>query len=171
MLIFVVSYTIQFKLNFVASNLPKMLIFGKFDLFGVEAFYLKKRNGRIVAECCSVLQCVAVCCSVLQCVAECCSVLQCVAVCCSVLQCVAVCCSVLQCVAVCPFDALSCRLFSTKEPLIIGLFGGQWRVKIRHPMGLRHPVEFNWSINWSICMMFLFGLLSFRWSIVLNQKS
>ena len=115
MLIFVVSYKIQFKLNFVASNLPKMLIFGKFHLFGVEAFYLKKRNGRIDAECCKVLQCVAVRCSVLQCVAEC----------CSVLQCVAVCCSVLQCVAVCPFDALSCRLFSTKEPLIIGLFGGK----------------------------------------------
>ena len=45
---------------------------------------------RLVAVCCSVLQCVAVCCSVLQCVAACCSVLQRVAVCCSVLQCVAV---------------------------------------------------------------------------------
>jgi len=37
---------------------------------------------KLVAACCSVLQCVAVCCSVLQCVAVCCSVLQCVAVCC-----------------------------------------------------------------------------------------
>jgi len=47
------------------------------------------------------LQCAAVCCcSVLQrVVAQCCSALQCVAVCCSVMQCVAVCCSVLQCVA------------------------------------------------------------------------
>ena len=35
---------------------------------------------RVVALCCSVLQCAVVSCSVLQCVAVCCSVLQCVAV-------------------------------------------------------------------------------------------
>jgi len=76
---------------------------------------------RIVAVCCSVLQCVAVCCSVLPrvavwyCVLPCvarqrvavyCAVLQRVAVCYCVLSCgalrrVAVCCSVLQRVAVC----------------------------------------------------------------------
>jgi len=40
-----------------------------------------------------------------------------------------------------PQDALSNRSFSAKEPLIIGLFGGKWPLKIRHPMGLRHPVQ------------------------------
>ena len=56
----------------------------------------------IIAECCSVLQCVAV---LRACMTPLMSrymdmlggVLQCVAVCCSVLQYVAVCCSVLQC--------------------------------------------------------------------------
>jgi len=37
-------------------------------------------------------------------------------------------------------DALSCRSFSAKERLIIGLFCGKWPKKIRHPMTLRHPV-------------------------------
>ena len=37
-------------------------------------------SGRVIAVCCSVLQCVAVRCSVLQCVAVCCSALQCVSV-------------------------------------------------------------------------------------------
>jgi len=37
-------------------------------------------------------------------------------------------------------DVLSCRSFSAKEPLVIGLFGGKWPLKIRHPKGLRHPV-------------------------------
>ena len=36
--------------------------------------------------------------------------------------------------------ALSCRSFVAKEPLIIGLFCGKWPGKIRHPMGLGHPV-------------------------------
>jgi len=35
---------------------------------------------------------------------------------------------------------LSCRSFPAKEPLIIGLFCGKWRIKMRHPMTLRHPV-------------------------------
>ena len=39
-----------------------------------------------------------------------------------------------------PYDALSCRSFFVKEPLIIWLFCGQLPVNIRHPMGLRHPV-------------------------------
>ena len=30
-------------------------------------------------------------------------------------------------------------LYFAKQPLIIGLFCGKWPVKIRHPMGLRHP--------------------------------
>jgi len=37
-------------------------------------------------------------------------------------------------------DALSCRSFFAKEPLIIGLFCRKWPLKIRHPMCLRHPV-------------------------------
>jgi len=37
-------------------------------------------------------------------------------------------------------DASSCRSFSAKEPLIIGLFCGKWPTKIRHPMGLHHSV-------------------------------
>jgi len=32
------------------------------------------------------------------------------------------------------------EILFTKEPLIIGLFGGKWRIKIRLPMHLRHPV-------------------------------
>ena len=39
-----------------------------------------------------------------------------------------------------PQDALSCRSFFAKEPLIIGLFCGKWPVMIRHPMTIRHPV-------------------------------
>ena len=36
--------------------------------------------------------------------------------------------------------SLSCRSFSTKEPLNIGHFCRQWHIKIRDPMSLRHPV-------------------------------
>jgi len=39
-----------------------------------------------------------------------------------------------------PQDALSCRSFFAKEPLITGLFCGKRPVKIRHAMGLHHPV-------------------------------
>jgi len=35
---------------------------------------------------------------------------------------------------------MPCKSLSKKEPLIIGLFCGEWHMKIRHPMGLRHPV-------------------------------
>ena len=35
---------------------------------------------------------------------------------------------------------ISCRSFSAKEPPSIGLFCGKLPKKIRHPMGLRHPV-------------------------------
>jgi len=40
-----------------------------------------------------------------------------------------------------PLDALSCRSFFAKEPLIIWLFCGKWPMKIRHPVGLRHSVS------------------------------
>jgi len=58
-------------------------------------------SDRVVAVCCSVLQCAAVCCSVLQCVEVCCGVLQRVAVWCSALQCIALYCIASQCVAAC----------------------------------------------------------------------
>ena len=38
------------------------------------------------------------------------------------------------------YDPLSCRSFSTKEPLNIGHFCRKWPIKIRDPMSLRHPV-------------------------------
>jgi len=38
------------------------------------------------------------------------------------------------------WDPLSCRSFSTTEPLNIGHFCGKWPIKIRDPMSLRHPV-------------------------------
>jgi len=38
------------------------------------------------------------------------------------------------------YDALYCRSLSAKEPTIIGLFCRQYRLKIRHPTYLRHPV-------------------------------
>jgi len=37
-------------------------------------------------------------------------------------------------------DPLSCRSFSTKDPLDLGHFCGKWRIKTRDPMSLRHPV-------------------------------
>jgi len=38
------------------------------------------------------------------------------------------------------WDPLRCRSFSTREPLNIGHFCGKWRIKIRDPMSLCHPV-------------------------------
>ena len=38
------------------------------------------------------------------------------------------------------WDPLSCRSFSTKEPLNIGHVCGKWPMKIRDPMSHRHPV-------------------------------
>ena len=40
-----------------------------------------------------------------------------------------------------PLDALSCRSIFAKEPQIIGLFCAEWPIKMRHHMGLRHPVH------------------------------
>ena len=37
--------------------------------------------------------------------------------------------------------------FFAKEPLMIGLLCGKWPVKIRHPMGLRHPVSYVYTRN------------------------
>jgi len=34
-----------------------------------------------------------------------------------------------------------CISFIAKEPLIIGLFCGKRSIKMRHPMGIRHPVQ------------------------------
>ena len=48
-----------------------------------------------------------------------------------------------------PSDALSCRSFFANEPLMIGLFCGKWPIKIRQPMGLRHPVE---SVRECVCV-------------------
>ena len=45
-----------------------------------------------------------------------------------------------------PSSALSRRSFFAKEPLIIGLFCEKWPMKIRHHMGLCHPV--NWVASW-----------------------
>ena len=36
---------------------------------------------------------------------------------------------------------LSCRSFSTRDPLNIRHFCGKWPIKIRDPMSLRHPVH------------------------------
>jgi len=45
-----------------------------------------------------------------------------------------------------PIGCLNCRSVLAWEPLIIGLFCGKWPIKIRYPMGLRHPVHtFQWS--------------------------
>ena len=43
-------------------------------------------------------------------------------------------------------DALSCRSFFAKEPLIIRLFCGKWHSQRGYPMGLGHPVaqHMNW---------------------------
>jgi len=49
-------------------------------------------------------------------------------------------------------DALSCRSFFAKEPLIIGLFCGKWPIKIRHSLGLRHPVMSSFISIY--CIMF-----------------
>jgi len=40
-----------------------------------------------------------------------------------------------------PSDALSCRSFFAKEPLIIGLCCDKWPIKRRHSMGLCYPVH------------------------------
>ena len=41
---------------------------------------------------------------------------------------------------------LCCRSLSAKQPLITGLFCGKRPIKIRHPMGLGHPVA-GWLLR------------------------
>jgi len=48
-----------------------------------------------------------------------------------------------------PEDALYCKwssakepLSTAKEPLSTGLFCAKWTIRIRHPMGLRHPLSY-----------------------------
>jgi len=44
--------------------------------------------------------------------------------------------------------------FFVKEPLIIGLFCKKWHTKMKHPMGLRHPVPQTSRANlvrWTLC--------------------
>jgi len=48
-----------------------------------------------------------------------------------------------------PYDALSCRSFFAKEPLIIGLLCGKWPKKIRHPMGPCYPVHTGLGIRFT----------------------
>jgi len=38
-----------------------------------------------------------------------------------------------------PQATTSCKSFSAKEPLIVGLFCGKSPIKIRHALGLYHP--------------------------------
>ena len=45
--------------------------------------------------------------------------------------------------------------FFAKGPLIIGLFCGKSPIKIRHPMGLRHPVTTRLDASY-ICVAFFF---------------
>jgi len=53
-----------------------------------------------------------------------------------------------------PSDAFTCRSFFAKKALIIRLFCGKWPIKIRHPMGLRHPVlGWFWLFSTSLWRM------------------
>jgi len=51
--------------------------------------------------------------------------------------------------------ALNCRSISAKEPLNIGLFCGNWLLKIRHPLHLCHPVVINLlhHTKWAYCKL------------------
>jgi len=55
-----------------------------------------------------------------------------------------------------PIACLKLQVIFAKEPLIIGLFCGIWPMKIRHPMGLRHPVLW---LFWLISL-WLFSLIA-----------
>jgi len=52
------------------------------------------------------------------------------------------------------WDALNCRSLSAKEPIILGLFCGQWRIKIRHSMHIRpctFPIISEKSVVFLLC--------------------
>jgi len=57
------------------------------------------------------------------------------------------------------------RSFLAKEPLIIGFFCGKWLTKIRHRMGLRHPVQIHWQMHQHVLestAYFIWGVVE-RW--------
>jgi len=56
-----------------------------------------------------------------------------------------------------PYDALICRLFFAKEPLILGHFCRKWPIKLRRPMGLHHPV---WVIHtrYTLCVIYRYDV-------------
>jgi len=61
-----------------------------------------------------------------------------------------------------PIGYLKLQAISRKEPLIIVVFCGKWPMKIRHPMGLRHPV---WEFFIPFCLRNFFGESSFEFEI------
>ena len=65
-----------------------------------------------------------------------------------------------------PYDALSCRSFSAKEPLIIGLFCGEWPIKIRDPMGLRHPVRLVQTFRWISVYIYYICIVHYWYNFV-----
>jgi len=64
-----------------------------------------------------------------------------------------------------PWDVLSCRSFFAKEPLIIGLFCGEWPIEMRHPMTLRYPVMWDTTLScvgvWCVGVWLCLGVSTF----------
>jgi len=56
-------------------------------------------------------------------------------------------------------------VFHNRTPLIIGLFGGKWPTKIRHPMGLGHPVVWIPCIpqSYTLIIWDCVGAVTRRW--------
>ena len=73
--------------------------------------------------------------------------------------------------------ALSCRSFFAKEPQFTRPLCGKWPVKIRHPMGLRHPVIWRQClcdmthscVYWHVICFFI--VLSFTWYMLICNMS
>jgi len=58
-------------------------------------------------------------------------------------------------------DPISCRSFSTKEPLNIGHFCGKWPIKIRDPMSHCHPVLLQVYANlWFVPILWWWDVLT-----------
>jgi len=55
-----------------------------------------------------------------------------------------------------PWDAVTCRSLSAKEPIIIGLFCGKWPIKIRYPMGLGDLVAVDTCLLLSKCSLYIY---------------
>jgi len=82
------------------------------------------------------------------------------------------------------WDAYSCRSLFAKEPLIIGLFCGNWPIKYGHPVGFRHTVSrlLKWlwifchqgkrivSFMWfaSILALYISWVARLQWLLILN---